>query len=181
MWLLAAALPVLVYPWITETHRYIAGVDIFEYSRLGQMFLSGALLGCLWNYWKDYAVPVGIAAFIVGLAVNAAVPFNSFVDAIAVAAATIGLGSSRLMSWFSRGGDGSYGMYIYAWPIQQFSIMYIDNFWLSMVVAAAATIAVGYTTWHLFEKRCMTHVADFADVLRRMSAKLLRSQSVTLK
>ncbi len=180
IWVFALALPLLVYPWITETHRYLAGVDIFEYSRLGQMFLSGALLGYLWKYWQSYAVPIGIAAVVAGLAINAILPFNSFLDAIAVAAATIGLGSSRIMSWFSRGGDGSYGMYIYAWPIQQFAIMYIGNFWLSMFVAAITTIAVGYTTWHLFEKRCMRHVDLLANTLRPIGNWLIGSHhSVT--
>ncbi len=76
---------------------------------------------------------------------------------LAVAAATVGLGSSRLMTWFSRGGDASYGMYVFAWPVQQFSLLLIGSFWPSMIVAFLVTVALGYTTWHAFEKRATTY------------------------
>ncbi len=65
-----------------------------------------------------------------------------------MAAAVIGLGSSHAMAWFAKGGDASYGMYVYAWPVQQFALLLIGSFWLSMLVAFVVTTAIGYATWH---------------------------------
>jgi peptidoglycan/LPS O-acetylase OafA/YrhL len=70
------------------------------------------------------------------------------------------------MAWFAKGGDASYGIYIFAWPLQQFSLLLIDSFWLSMLAAFAATTALGYATWHLFEKRAMSSRKSFAESIR---------------
>jgi peptidoglycan/LPS O-acetylase OafA/YrhL len=181
-WIFAAALPLLMYHWATDTKpHYILYTDLFEYSRLGQIFLSGALLGYLWKYWERFAVPLGFAGLALCFAFEALIPFNSFLNALALGLAIIGLGSSSVMSWFSKGGDGSYGMYIYAWPIQQFSIMLIPAFWPSMLVAFLATTAIGYTTWHLFEKRCMGQVSRMAAWLRGLFQKYWNRQSISAK
>ncbi len=179
---LGVALPLLMYHWATETQfQYVLGVDPYEYSRLGQIFLSGSLLGYLWKYWKNYAIPLGFVGLGLCFVFEALIPFNSFINALALGLAVIGLGSSSLMAWFSRGGDGSYGMYIYAWPIQQFSILLIPAFWPSMLVAFLTTVAVGYTTWHLFEKRCMAQVTRFANWMRTLFQKVSSRTSPAVK
>jgi peptidoglycan/LPS O-acetylase OafA/YrhL len=165
-WILAILLPLLIYNWMADKHQYILGVDIFEYSRLGQIFFSGALLGYLWKYWKQHAIAVGLAGLVLCFVLEALIPFNSFLNALALAAAVIGLGSSSALAWFSKGGDSSYGMYIYAWPVQQFCILFIGSFWPSMLAAFVVTVLIGYTTWHLFEKRCMQQVGRFSGFLR---------------
>jgi peptidoglycan/LPS O-acetylase OafA/YrhL len=43
-------------------------------------------------------------------------------------------------------------MYVLAWPVQQFSMLLIEPFWLSMLAAFLVTTALGYGTWHGFEK-----------------------------
>jgi peptidoglycan/LPS O-acetylase OafA/YrhL len=88
-------------------------------------------------------------------------------QSLAVAAATIGFGSSPAMAWFSKGGDASYGMYVLAWPVQQFSMLLIEPFWLSMLAAFVMTTALGYATWHGFEKRAMSYANRFAPIRRR--------------
>ncbi len=186
-WLIASMLLVLAYPWATNTHIYVLGGDIFELSRLGQMFLSGSLMAFLWPHWKNHAVLFGLVgiAFLIGL--EYALPFKSFLNSMALAGATIGLGSSGLFAKFAKGGDGSYGIYICAWPIQQCCIMSIANsstsgdeqskFWLSMAVAFALTTAAGYLTWHLYEARCMRRVTPLAALLHRWADRLLHTRS----
>ena len=80
--------------------------------------------------------------------------------------AVIGLGSSKAMAWFSKGGDASYGMYVFAWPVQQFAHLLIGSFWLSLAVAFLVTTAIGYGTWHGFEKRAMAYRGKLAGWLR---------------
>jgi peptidoglycan/LPS O-acetylase OafA/YrhL len=115
----------------------------------GSYFFAGAMLAAFWE--EKYAVALGAVAAV-------ALPFvPDFpnLQAIVLALAVAGLGSSHLMAWFSKGGDPSYGMYIFAWPVQQFSMRLIDSFWISMLVAFLTTTLIGYATWHGFEKRLM--------------------------
>lgn len=63
-----------------------------------------------------------------------------------------------LRNW-ERYGDLSYGIYIYAWPIQQFSAFFgVQNLgWLPyhLIVIALCHIAA-YLSWHLLEKRALS-------------------------
>jgi peptidoglycan/LPS O-acetylase OafA/YrhL len=57
-------------------------------------------------------------------------------------------------------------MYVLAWPVQQFSMLLIEPFWLSMLAAFLMTTALGYGTWHGFEKRAMSYANRFAPTRR---------------
>ena len=75
--------------------------------------------------------------------------------------------SSKRMAWFSRWGDPSYGMYIFAWPVQQFCSLLISNFWVSLATAFLLTTTLGYCTWHGFEKRALAKVETLTRWLDR--------------
>jgi peptidoglycan/LPS O-acetylase OafA/YrhL len=75
--------------------------------------------------------------------------------------------TSPKLAWFSKGGDPSYGMYIFAWPVQQYCAMLVSDFWASMSLAMIITTALGYSTWHGFEKRALSKVDAFAISLRQ--------------
>jgi peptidoglycan/LPS O-acetylase OafA/YrhL len=143
----------------------IGPFDSFQFSRLGSFFMSGALLAICWPHIESYAVPIGAAALLAIFLIHSVFPINTIFHSLAVAATVIGIGNSKSMAWFSRGGDASYGMYIFAWPLQQFSLLLIGSFWLSMTVAFLATTALGYATWHTFEKRAMSFRRTFAQYL----------------
>jgi peptidoglycan/LPS O-acetylase OafA/YrhL len=80
--------------------------------------------------------------------------------------------SSPRMHWFSRGGDASYGIYIFAWPVQQLCSIWIADFYFSLAAAFLATVAIGYLTWHFLEKRCMSNVDRLAMSLRQGAGTL---------
>jgi peptidoglycan/LPS O-acetylase OafA/YrhL len=46
-------------------------------------------------------------------------------------------------------------------------LLLIEPFWLSMFAAFATTTALGYGTWHAFEKRAMSYSKRFARTLQR--------------
>jgi len=50
--------------------------------------------------------------------------------------------------------------------VQQFSLLLIEPFWLSMLAALLFTAALGYGTWHAFEKRAMSYSDRLAQVFR---------------
>lgn len=137
-----------------------------EFFRLGSFFLSGAALAVFWPYIGRHALAIGVTGLIGVALVRNLLPIDTILQSLAVAAATIGLGNSKAMAWFSKGGDASYGMYVFAWPVQQFSLLLIEPFWLSMLAAFLTTTALGYGTWHTFEKRAMSYPKRFARVFR---------------
>lgn len=138
-----------------------------ELFRLGSFFLSGAVLGLFWGRLEAHALALGVGGLIAVFLTRNLLPFDSILHSLALAASVAGLGSSRAMAWFARGGDASYGIYVFAWPVQQFSMLLIGSFWLSMFAAFAVTVAIGYATWHGFEKRALSRRAQFAGFLTR--------------
>ena len=128
-----------------------------ELFRLGSYFMSGALLAVAWPWVGRHAIAIGAAGLAAALAVRNVLPIDTVLHALALAACVVGLGSSGVMAWFSRGGDASYGMYVFAWPVQQLVLLMIAPFWLSLLVAFLVTVAIGYATWHAFEERLMAY------------------------
>lgn len=143
-------------------------LDSFQFFRLGTFFLSGAALAVGWSYIENYALAIGATALLAIIFIRNLLPIDTIFHSLALASVVIGLGSSKAMAWFSKGGDASYGMYIFAWPVQQFSLLLIAPFWLSMIVAFFTTAAIGYATWHAFERRAMSYRHWLAEGLRKM-------------
>ncbi len=144
----------------------IGPFNIFDFFRLCSYFLSGALLAVFWPRIRNYALAFGVAGFVGVFLARNLLPDDTILVSLAVAAATIGLGGSRAMAWFSKGGDASYGMYVFAWPVQQFSLLLVGSFWPSMLIAFLVTAALGYATWHGFEKRALSYRDRLAERLR---------------
>jgi peptidoglycan/LPS O-acetylase OafA/YrhL len=135
--------------------RWIGPLEAYELFRLGSFFLCGAVIAVFWPWLKRHALALGIAGLAGTFAFVNVLPQLPLLQAMSLAACVIGLGQSKLMAWFSRGGDASYGIYVFAWPMQQFCLLLIAPFWPSFVAAFVLTTALGYATWHLFEKHAI--------------------------
>lgn len=59
---------------------------------------------------------------------------------------------------FSKFGDFSYGLYIYAFPVQQ-TVTYFFNSklspWLNLAISLPITLALAFLSWHIIEKHAM--------------------------
>jgi peptidoglycan/LPS O-acetylase OafA/YrhL len=151
--------------WTATSATGGANVDSLngpDFFRLGAYFLSGSTLALFWPRIEKHALAIGLAGLAGAFAVRNLAPVDTILVSLALAAAVIGLGNARTMAWFSKGGDASYGMYVFAWPVQQFAHLLIGSFWLSLVVAFLITCAIGYGTWHGFEKRAMSYRGGLA-------------------
>ncbi|HKY87035.1 MAG TPA: acyltransferase [Pseudorhodoplanes sp.] len=137
-----------------------------DFFRLGAYFLSGSTLALFWPRIEKNALAIGLAGLAGAFAVRNLAPVDTILVSFTLACAVIGLGNSGAMGWFSKGGDASYGMYVFAWPVQQFAHLLIGSFWLSLVAAFLITTAIGYGTWHGFEKRAMAHRGQMAEWAR---------------
>lgn len=154
--LIVVALLALSTAWSAQLGGFhlgpLEGAEIF---RLGSYFMSGAVIAVVWPWVGRHAIAIGAAGLVICIAVRSFIAVDTIFNSLPLAAAVIGLGSSRLMAWFARGGDASYGIYVFGWPVQQFVLLLIAPFWLSMAVAFLVTVAIGYATWHAFEKRAI--------------------------
>ena len=144
----------------------VGALESVECFRLGSFFLSGALLAVFWPYIKGHAGAIGGAGLIGLFLCRNTLPVETVFHSLSLAAAVTGLGNSKVMAWFSKSGDASYGIYVFAWPVQQFFLLLIGSFWLAMLAAFLASTALGYATWHLFEKRAILYTDRLAEILR---------------
>ncbi len=135
----------------------IGPLELTELARLGSFFLSGAMLAIVWPRIERYAIAVGFAGVAASALLNHFVAIDTIFSALALAAAVVGLGSARTMAWFAKGGDPSYGMYVFGWPVTQVTVPLVGSFWPAMAIAFAITTAIGYATWHAFEQRAMAY------------------------
>ncbi|MBV9260570.1 MAG: acyltransferase, partial [Pseudolabrys sp.] len=167
--LIAAAVIGFAYARADIDDFDIGRFESYEFLRLGSYFLAGAVIAVVWPRIKSHAIAFGAAGLVALFILGQLLPQDTILDALALALAVIGLGSSRAMAWFAKGGDASYGMYIFAWPVQQFALLLIAPFWLSLAAAFAVTAAIGYATWHTFENRLMAYPDRVARYAYRVS------------
>jgi peptidoglycan/LPS O-acetylase OafA/YrhL len=143
--------------------RVIGPLEVDDFVNLDSYFFAGAALSLVWRAGERHALPIGIVGLIALLLIRGDVVQ---LQPIALAACIVGLGRSRAVAFFARGGDASYGMYVFAWPVQQVSLHFIGSFWLSLAAALAASVAIGYVTWHGFERHALMQREALADLIR---------------
>lgn len=136
-------------------------------SRFAMMFVAGALV-----YQFREKIParwplVGLCAIIV--AVSGAMPDYRLVGAIPLAYAVIVSAALLRNERLTLHNDLSYGVYIYAFPMQQLLVicgLAGLNPFVFFPVSAAATLPLAALSWFLIEKHAMSVKARF---FRKMS------------
>ncbi len=133
---------------------------IVSYGReLSAFFLAGAACFVLQTYWERH--PIWWAA---GLVLACAITWiqgwhhTALLIGLPFAIIYLGTRSTPIVHRAGRWGDPSYGIYLYAFPIQQTIIFYTwpsGGFWGTMALALAITVALAYVSWHLLEKKAL--------------------------
>jgi peptidoglycan/LPS O-acetylase OafA/YrhL len=119
-------------------------------------FLVGALL-----YLGRHRVPMTWPLFIVammGLVAALAIGLGPPIFVL-LSYGVIFLSTRRGSGWrrITSLGDPSYGIYIYAYPVQQL-LVYLrlaPNWWILCIEASVASTVLGYLSWHLVEHRAL--------------------------
>ena len=138
---------------------------VIHFERSNRIILIAAVLICALMTWSP---DIRFWPFAIFTGHLGELGFWFFLGAVFAAfSINIPIASSATMSWFERLGDPSYGMYISAWPIQQACAILIPNFWLSLVVSFILIVTLGYSTWHLFEKRALGQVEPLERWLKK--------------
>ncbi|WAC90712.1 acyltransferase family protein [Mycobacterium sp. Aquia_213] len=146
---LAAYLPPMTFPGIWSNAQCIA--------RFAIVFAAGALV----YQWKD-AIPARwslVAVSVVIVLVSALLPDYRLVGAIPLAYAVIVSGVLIHNRFLRLPTDLSYGVYIYAFPIQQLLVicgLVTLNPLVFAIIATIATLPLAALSWFLIEKPALS-------------------------
>jgi len=127
-------------------------------ARFSVMFFAGALI---YRYRK--VIPAQWSLVWLSLAIvlaSSLLPNYRLVGAIPLAYAIIVSGSLVHNKYLTLRTDLSYGVYIYAWPMQQLLIIcglaFLGPF-VFAIIAAAATLPLAALSWYLVEKPSLAY------------------------
>jgi len=99
-----------------------------------------------------------VLAAVILAVITRRLPIYPLTFALALAAVVLWSAyKTRPLRWLERGGDPSYGIYLWGWPAQQVVATYCPDLGLAGHVIAAVTLATlaGYLSWHLIESRML--------------------------
>jgi len=121
-------------------------------------FLIGAYLSIHYPHLRYD----GVTAFFLALAMAATANTEafSFVSLVAVPYLVLWFAALPVPAFntFGERGDFSYGVYIYAYPIQQTIVLFLGPslpLWLFCALSIAITFPFAYLSWNLIEKRAL--------------------------
>jgi len=128
----------------------------YEY---GMFFLSGLCLHLFQDVWKKQSFRTMLCIGATAIAAYAfGHPLLGLLIVVPYAVIRLGLASTPVLRRFGRFGDCSYGLYIYAFPVQQLIVWWTDASLAvsaSLVLSAAGTAALAFLSWHLVENPAM--------------------------
>jgi peptidoglycan/LPS O-acetylase OafA/YrhL len=143
--------------WMAAMHLKIEGLYFIEF---GACFLMGASLNRFWPLVERQK----LAAILITCGVLAPLAFHfgrpvlALLTAVPIAAIIFGTLRWPGVRRFDRFGDLSYGVYLYAFPMQQTLIWALTDriqWWPRLFLTIAATLGCAYISWHAIEKRAL--------------------------
>ncbi|QYZ79387.1 acyltransferase [Methanofollis formosanus] len=121
-------------------------------------FLIGTYLAIHHPDHRYRPVTAGILGFLLVLTIFS--PVYEFVALVAVPYIVLCIAHLKIapLNNFGERGDFSYGVYIYAYPIQQTIVVLLGPslpLWLYCSLSIALTFPLAYLSWHLIEKKAL--------------------------
>jgi peptidoglycan/LPS O-acetylase OafA/YrhL len=152
------------YDWTVQTHFFIPLEPLFD---LGPYFLMGSLFSCF-DFDSMPAKNVIAAFLFVTLAVSVYCKVGHTVVYFTLPFLVIYVGkqTSKLATWVhDKLGDPSYGIYLYAFPLQQLLIYWYRPSTLMLFISSTlGAFVFGYLSWILIEKKALALKQYFLQV-----------------
>lgn len=130
--------------------------SFFLLRRLFSYFFAGVIL-CLYDeriLFNNALFFTVLALFIISIYAR----IYNFIGSLLLAYILIGLSIKLPFSYFDKYGDYSYGLYIYAYPVQQtiyFLYGGLKHPLVFFIISMLATMIPAYLSWIIVEKRCL--------------------------
>lgn len=143
------------YDWTVQTHFFIPLEPLFD---LGPYFLMGSLLSC---FDFDTMPAKNAIAAVLCMALVTSVYFKIghtvVYFTLPFLVIYVGKQTSKLANWVhTTMGDPSYGIYLYAFPLQQLLIYWYRPSTLVLFIASTiGAFVFGYLSWILIEKKAL--------------------------
>lgn len=149
--------------WQLRGERWMAGgmrIEDLYFIEFGACFLVGATLNAFWPVLSRHRLAAaGLAcALLAPAAWFAGRPVLAMLVAVPVLVVAFGSASWPVLRRFDRFGDLSYGIYLYAFPVQQALIWALArhlHWWPRLLVTMLVTLACAWLSWHLVEKQAL--------------------------
>jgi peptidoglycan/LPS O-acetylase OafA/YrhL len=142
------------------------------FANLFFMFFSGASFYVLKQHitLSRLVFWIFVAALLASALANKHVFFVTFTLTIAYVLFYIAYVPSGCIRKYNQLGDYSYGVYIYAFPIQQSVAALVPgaSVLTLLIVSAAATLFLAILPWHILERRALSLKGFYVDYTRRM-------------
>ena len=126
------------------------------FLQYGLFFMSGVWLSLFEDVWRKPLIRPVLYIAVAAIAAYAFVhPLLGLWIFVPYAAIRFGLAATPVIRQFGRFGDFSYGLYIYAFPVQQLVVWWTNaslNIPLSLALSTAGTAILAFLSWHLVEK-----------------------------
>ena len=150
---LASSAAFVLWYFVVET-----GVMTPQY-KFGLFFCAGVCLALFREDWQRW--PFALLGISIGAAVAACIFGNydlAVLCALPVSIVFAGTRSTPVLNRFGRFGDFSFGVYIYAFPVQQTLVWAGGKDWsfaYGLTLAALITLACAALSWHLVERQAL--------------------------
>ena len=147
-----------LYTLKTGYNDFFFNVPTNLFVTRGMCFFLGASLAMSINSWNHTNVKIFIIA-IVAIYFYTTTPLidRTISGYILLCVLTIFIGVSFNDKFIDGKFDYSYGIYIYAFPVQQICINYLSiDFYLNMLISTMITVVISALSWHFIEKPCLS-------------------------
>jgi peptidoglycan/LPS O-acetylase OafA/YrhL len=154
----------------------LKGIDInFSDRRFFTFFLAGTVVW-LWREKIPVKHTLALLALIVGLISTQFPPLFVLLTPITACYLVLWVGFAfriQSMAWCDKT-DLSYGVYLFAFPVQQMLIaLGVKSPWLVFVLATPVIMGIAFLSWKVVEKPCLDLKArDFSDHDPGLAARL---------
>ena len=156
----------------------VAGVHAGVYDEPARLLATFAIGACLFALARWVPLRWSVAC---GLAVVWAVAAAAGgASAVPIATALLlpyvvlllAYRTSHVVRLPQRMGDYSYGLYIFAFPVQQATVLWLapSNGWITFAVATPVVLALAVASWHLVEAPALTFKQRIRQPLERAGA-----------
>ncbi|BBO60091.1 acyltransferase [Mycoavidus sp. B2-EB] len=123
---------------------------------LGAFFCYGVCLHYFRDFWSMWPkLVLAIFGLVGAIFVAIGYEYAALFLVLPMLVIFFGSASTPFIRRAGRFGDISYGLYIYAFPVQQTVIMLTGNLlsiWVTLVISTIVTVGLAFLSWHLAER-----------------------------